>query len=220
MCQSTELAAARAISWETIADQVSSDIITTLQTDEAFMTAKTTRDQCYQACRSLRVNRHPVVPSALIGRILGIDRSLVKRHFQKILDHPNGIPPNGRPSILTLQQKEELIAAILDGYVHHRPLTIEQVKHFIEKQFHLSLDRGTLCPLLGRDPCIKSCQGLQMEEKRINVTTEAIMTFFEEAINLVQGVLAHFVLNMDDVPVSRAGKRITLMAWIGADSSF
>jgi hypothetical protein len=38
-----------------------------------------------------------------------------------------------------------------------------------------------------------------MEEKRINVTTEAILTFFEEAINLVQGVPAHFVFSMDEI---------------------
>jgi hypothetical protein len=84
-----------------------------------------------------------------------------------------------------------------------------------------------------------------MEDKRIHVTIEQIQEYFQHAAAVLDGVPAHFVFNMDEmghqdwadrqtktcyvpvyhprdevsVPVSRTGRRITLVACIGADGS-
>jgi hypothetical protein len=85
-----------------------------------------------------------------------------------------------------------------------------------------------------------------MEEGRVNVTPEQISSFFATLIATIDGIPAHFVLNMDEMghqdwadrqrltcyipatvpgdsvymPVSRLGKRITLIACIAADGSY
>jgi hypothetical protein len=84
-----------------------------------------------------------------------------------------------------------------------------------------------------------------MEEKRLEVTPEEIAEYFQRASEALDGVPAHFVFNMDEMghqewadkqtrtcyvpsehvadevpyPVSRTGKRITLVACIAADGS-
>jgi hypothetical protein len=84
-----------------------------------------------------------------------------------------------------------------------------------------------------------------MEDKRTEMTEDAILEFFRRAIEVTDGVPFHFIFNMNEMghqdwahrgeqtcvvpaahhddyvymPVSRAGKRITLMACIAADGS-
>jgi hypothetical protein len=84
-----------------------------------------------------------------------------------------------------------------------------------------------------------------MEELRRDVTIEVILTFFQRNTEIVEGVLAHFVFNMNEIghqdwtepaekicygpayyaekyiyiPVSRADKLIALIACIAADDS-
>jgi hypothetical protein len=93
---------------------------------------------------------------------------------------------------------------------------------------------------------LKSCPGIPIETGRLGVTQEQIIEFFREAIETIEGVPAHFVFNMDEMghqdwadwkkqicivpsshpddhvnmPVPRSGKRITLLACLGADGSF
>jgi hypothetical protein len=85
-----------------------------------------------------------------------------------------------------------------------------------------------------------------MEEKRFQVTAEDIAAYFNRFAEVVEGVSAHFVDNMNEMryqesadrqekmcyvpashsgpqlyfPVPRTGKRITLIRCIAADGSF
>jgi hypothetical protein len=82
-----------------------------------------------------------------------------------------------------------------------------------------------------------------MEDHRLDVTPESIIEYFQRAIEAIDGIPAHFVFNADEMgrqrwanrdertyfvpvshpedqvphPVSRAGKRIPLLACIAAD---
>jgi hypothetical protein len=84
-----------------------------------------------------------------------------------------------------------------------------------------------------------------MEDNSTEMTKDAILEFFRRAIEAIDGVPSHFIFNMDrmghrdwadrreqtcvvpaahhddyvDMPASRAGKRIILMACIAADGS-
>jgi hypothetical protein len=85
-----------------------------------------------------------------------------------------------------------------------------------------------------------------MEQGRVDVAPEQISSFFAILIATIDGIPAHFVLNMDEMdhqdwadrqrltcfvpaalpdgsvymPVSRLGKRITIIACIAADGSY
>jgi hypothetical protein len=116
-----QLDAARDVHWDDLALRIAGDTLTALRADEAFMNSATARAQCYHACRILRSDTPPSFPSALISRILGIDRGAVKRHFKKGLSDPGDTPRNGRPSILGTEQRRELGDAIHQRYAARRP---------------------------------------------------------------------------------------------------
>jgi hypothetical protein len=71
---------------------------------ETFMNATRTPEQCRHACRILRIESSPDIPSAMIGRILGIGRTLVNHHFKKGLNFMDAPPRNGQPSFLSHEQ--------------------------------------------------------------------------------------------------------------------
>jgi hypothetical protein len=64
-----------------VRDQVETDI-THADMDQSFMSYQCERDQCFHACRVLRMNRIPAVPSSVIGRILKIDKGRPNREFK------------------------------------------------------------------------------------------------------------------------------------------
>jgi hypothetical protein len=242
---STRLAPANDIDWAALSRGVELSILEALQTDEMFTTSTNLRLQCYHACRILRLEHQPCIPYSLIGRILGTDKKTVKRHFQKHSKRPNGAS-NGRPPILTPLQMDELFESVADAYRNSKPWTIAQLRLYIERVFQISLEKSTLHHMVERDPRLKTCRGIPMEDSRVAGTSEQITEFFREGFEILQGVPAHFVFNMDEMghqqwadrkeitcvvpsqhegdhvnfPVQRTGKRITLIACIALDGSF
>jgi hypothetical protein len=123
--------------------------------------------------------------------------------------------------------------------------TFADINAFIETRFHIHLIKQTIHKILKRDPRVKSCRGILMEDERTEVTQEQILDLFRNAIEAIDGVPSHFVFNTDEMghqdwadpaeqvcvvpvthesnhvylPVSRASKRIKLMACIVADGS-
>jgi hypothetical protein len=239
------LAPASELGWSSLLIYIAVNIAEALRADERFVNGMTARAQYYHGCRMFRLERSPAVPYAMIGRILQVDRGTGKRHFRKDADHGDAEFLIGRPSVLSVSEHEELVHAIIARYEDRRPMSIGEVHFFLEDRFKKFIDRNTLWHLLRRDARIKTCRGIPIEEPRLNVTPEAIMAFLQHAMEVVQGVPARFVFNMDEmghqdwtdrpettcvvpslhgdrqvyIPISRAGKRITLMACIALDDS-
>jgi hypothetical protein len=73
------------------------------------------------------------------------------------------------------------------------------VMNFLQSQVKEALDKNTVYHILARDPRIRSCRGVPMEEKRLEVTPEEIAEYFRRASEALDGVPAHFVFNMDEM---------------------
>jgi hypothetical protein len=99
---------------------------------------------------------------------------------------------------------------------------------------------------MAKEERIKTCKAKPMEEARLEVTDDEILQYFRDLYSQVHGVPAHFVMNMDEMghqpyadakdavcfvpsdfrdpivryPVSRVGKRITLIGAVFADGSY
>jgi hypothetical protein len=125
------------------------------------------------------------------------------------------------------------------------PWTIEDVNADIEEHFRVHLTKQTIQESLKLDARVKSCRRIPTQDRRTEVTSKEISDFFRRVIEIIDGVRSRFVFNMDEMghqawadrteqvcvlpsphesdhvylPVSRAGKRITLMACIAADGS-
>jgi hypothetical protein len=78
-------------------------------------------------------------------------------------------------------------------------MSIGEVHFFLKDRFKKSIDRNMLWHLLGRDAQIRTCHGIPIEEPRLNVTPEADMAFLQHVMEVIQGVPAHFVFNMNEI---------------------
>jgi hypothetical protein len=131
------------------------------------------------------------------------------------------------------------------AYINRISWTLADVSVYIASQFFIQLSRQGMHEILKRDSRVKSCRGIPMGEKRTEGTEDTTLEFFRTAIKAIDGVSSHFVFNIDEMrhqdwvdrgqqtcvvpaadhedyvymPVSRAGKRITLMACIVTDVS-
>jgi hypothetical protein len=222
------------------------ELIACLSGDDAFSQSQSFREQCFHACRILRMNHIPPVPFAVIGRLLQVDKGTVRNHWQTFKAQENLIRQQGRPSLLTQEELDETVAIIIDAHYERRPLSGPEIRDLIHRKFGKSLRLDTLYQLLKRDGRVKSCAGTPMEDSRLHVTEQAIRDYFATLCANVSGAPAHFVFNMDEMghqtwadareiicfvpgdypdetvpyPVSRTGKRVTLVACIAADGSF
>jgi transposase len=88
---------------------------------------------------------------SMIGRILGIDKGLVRRQFKCVIAHLNDRSPNRRPSILSQEQRNQLIEAISQAYATRVPWTIAHVNAYIEEHFRVHFTKQTIHELLKRD---------------------------------------------------------------------
>lgn len=241
-----DLAPAREIDWDVVVRTLEESIVDALRNDEAFTQSTDLRSQCFHACRILRVNRLPCVPYSLIGRILGVNKGTIQRHFKQCARHADAPPANGRPPLLNPAEQAAVCDFVADAYRRRSPCVLAELKAHIVSTFHVVLEKSTLCHIIGRDPRLKTCRGIPIEAKRAEVTPEQIRNFFAEALTIAEGVPSHFVFNMDEMghqewadrkeiicvvpidhegdhvclPVPRTGKRITLLSCIALDGSF
>jgi hypothetical protein len=216
-----------------------------LAADELFGSCLSSGQKCIHACRVLREECKPEVPYSIIGQVLGLNRGTVYDHWKKFkrqrISHPRG-----RPSILTAEQLTTLINFLMSSFQKNEPVTITEARRFVKDQFDIDIIPNTLHHVIARDGRVKSVPASPMEDTRMAVTMEQIQTYFQELDQALSGVPAHFVFNLDEMghqswadaktkicyvpielqathisyPVSRKGKRITLIACIAADGSF
>jgi hypothetical protein len=132
------------------------------------------------------------------------------------------------------------------AYERKKPLTVHQLYGFARDWLQVDVSTNTMHHIMSRISSIKSVTAIPMDEKRLKVTTDQIKEYFANLFANVSGAPAHFVFNMDEMghqtwsdahnktcfvpsdhpgdemfyPVSRTGKRITLVACVAADGSF
>jgi hypothetical protein len=217
-----------------------------LEADEGFRSSSTLREQCFHACRILRHGRDEPVPYSFIGALLNIDKSTVRKQERKLDDPVQFSASAGRPRLLDGPTLESLRQHVIARDEQRCPPSLSEISRFLKSEFGLAILPNTLSHILQRDPAIKSCKGVPIDAKRIEVTIDQIRDYFSRLFAPVSGAPAHFVFSMDEMghqewadapdkvcfvpvshrgdhvfsPVSRTGKRITLLACVAADGSF
>jgi hypothetical protein len=225
-----------------------SEMLAFLTQDVNFSSCTTVRERCYWACQLLtrRSDGKEIVPFAAIGRILGEDRGHIKRNWERFKKQGNSNRPRGRHCILECNEHEFIVNEILAGFNMRRPMTVHMACNLIHERFGKEILPDTMYHIMARDARIRTCQAKPMEDSRLQVTDEDILQYFHELYSKVNGIPAHFVANMDEMghqpfadakdticfvpstflesfvpyPVSRVGKRITLIGSIFADGSY
>jgi hypothetical protein len=93
------LAPARHVDWDAVGHELENGTIQALTADNDFTSSENEQSQCFDACRILRMERTLAIPYSLIGRVLTIDKNIVRRHFRRGLTDFDGPVANRRPSL-------------------------------------------------------------------------------------------------------------------------
>lgn len=221
------------------------DVAEFLRTNPEFAASTTSRERCYHACRLLRDECAPPVSYRTIGDVLGLAPGTVAKNYAKFKVKGSEIGRAGRPPILLIDEYEEVIRKILRCHEERCPMTVFQVCEMIRERWGKEMIPDTFYKIAKKDPRIRSCTAIAMENVRLAVSQEDIDNHFEYLRDTIDHVPAHFVFNMDEMghqpwadalaitcfvpaeypdqtvhyPVSRQGKRVTLIACIAADGS-
>jgi hypothetical protein len=216
-----------------------------LESDSAFLESTTFREQCAHSCAVLRDRHQPKFTWSVIAQIFGVARSTIQEHVALYKLRGNSPGTAGRPSCLTREELEELVQQITECYDRARPLSIHDLLAYISNNFDLNISPDTLYHILQRESRIRSITALPCEDKRLQVPEHEIIHYFHCLAATISGVPPHFVFNVDEMghqdwadagkktcyvpstcthseiryPVSRTGKRLTLIACICADGS-
>ena len=204
--------------------------------DDAFMHAKTFREQCFYV-----FHRFPEVPDYQLAKFFGIDKGSVSFQRQRFT-----VPAkkHGRPSILTDEQVASVSEYVEERLAHSSPPTCNDVLNFIYENFGISILPDTFRHWINRKTNFATANAAPMEEKRLSVTGDQILAYYEALKRATEGVPAALVMNLDESgfqkfadarnetvitrkgcchpkhPVSRAEKRATFLAAITASGNF
>jgi hypothetical protein len=100
---------------------------------------------------------------------------------------------------MTPDEQEDLVSRIDERYANYHPMTIQDIAQNITERYRTTMDANSIRHMLVRDPLDKPCNGLPMEERRLQTTAESIAAHFERLNEVIDGVSAHFVYNMDEM---------------------
>jgi hypothetical protein len=238
------LSVPRAMNYHVV--QIGAQIESLLMADNDFIASSSFREQCARACMILRERQDHPVPYSLIARVMGVSKGTVRDHYMTFLMEGNRIGQSGRPSLLSPDEMNQLVNAILSCHARKEPMRMQHIRRLIEVSFEKEICSNTLHHILANDPRIRSFPALPMESNRLEVTGEQVTNYFSHLFQTISGAPCHFVFNMDEMghqdwadaketvcygsadstedrlyyPVPRTGKRITLIACIAADGSF
>jgi hypothetical protein len=140
----------------------------------------------------------------------------------------------------------DLVATIIKCHSERKPMRATDVKQYVMRKWGKDISTNTLHHMLKKNKDVKSVPAKPMEDKRVMVGINVIRDYFDVLGQTVSGTPAAFVFNMDEMghqvwadaqdtvcfvpasetasvvyfPVSRTGKRITLIACIAADGTY
>jgi hypothetical protein len=217
-----------------------------LENDVRVLSSTSKKAKCYWACVLLREETKPAVPYRLLAHYMEVSHVLVHRYYKEYntFTHQPGSP--GRHAILCEEHLYEVSEFIETAFLNRNPVTAKAVQSFIQEHYGIFVLNNTIHHILSKLDRFKTVVAHPMEESRVQVTTEQIIQYLCFLAQQLNGVPAHFIFNMDEMghqefadandkivfvpieytgnsisyPVSRTGRRITLVAAIGLDGSY
>jgi hypothetical protein len=214
--------------------------------DADFLNSSTFREQLWHAFRILRRDFQPKVSFQKIADMFGVAKSTVHAHVKNFEENGNLPGSPGRRSKFTIEQRDAIATLVTASWQARRPLRLTELKNVIANEWGIAVDRSTLSRTIRKDRRLRTVTGKPIEDARMGVAETQIDEYFNSLEGCVTGCPAHFVFNVDEMgyqayadrteakfvvpsicqdeflyyPVSRRGKRITLIACIAADGSF
>jgi transposase len=113
-----------------------------------------------------------------IGRILGIDKGTVRCVSKCYEALGAALGRNGRLSILGDERREGLVRQI-EATCHHGIPWTTKILQFFQERAAEAVDKNSVYHWLHRESRITSCRGVPTEDRRLEITPEIIVDYFQ-----------------------------------------
>jgi hypothetical protein len=130
--------------------------------------------------------------ATFIRRILGIDKRTLEYHSTRYETLGTALGRNGHLSILGDERCKDLVRQTEAASHRGIPWTITEILQFFQERAAEAVNWNNVYHWLHRQPRIKSCRGVPMEDRRFEITPEVIANDFQRAIDMIDGLPAHF----------------------------
>jgi hypothetical protein len=74
----------------------------------------------------------------MIGKLLSADSGTIRKHWEHFKDRQNLLRHAGRPSLLTSEELDEIVALTTDAYFERRPLSGPEIRDIIHRRHQKS----------------------------------------------------------------------------------
>jgi hypothetical protein len=112
-------------------------------------------------------------------KLFNISKGTIQRRDTASIRHPATLWVNVGPLILSQEEHDDLANHIIDADTSTRAWTMRDVINHITERYGKTMDVNSTRHMLDRDPRIKSCRGVPMEERRLQVRAEDITADYE-----------------------------------------
>jgi hypothetical protein len=125
---------------------------------------------------------------------LGTDKGTAKYYSRRYEALGAALGRNGHPSILSEEHREDFVRQIKETYHHGILWTIVEILQSLQERAAETVDKNSVYRWLNREARIKSCCGVPMEDRRLEVAPEAIADDFQRPIDMIDGPCTRFIL--------------------------
>ena len=133
-----------------------------------------------------------------ISLLFGVKPGTIHKHYLRMNKDRRAVV--GRPSILTDEQINHMIAHVTHQYGLKNSPNFDDLLDYVFKTFHISIHTPTLRSIIKRVPQLKTAIGIPLEESRIDVPLKIILDHYNILDALLQRELIPpgFFFNVDE----------------------
>jgi hypothetical protein len=139
------------------------------------------------------------VSFGVLSTLLEVEWSNIRRYWSLYQKQGNENLKTGRDTILTPDEHEWVVEKIYETFSQNNPVTVCQMYRMIFDRFEKQMLPDTLYHVMRRESRIRTCLGKPMEDNRLQVTNKQLLEYFAALYSIVNGIPAHFVINMDEM---------------------
>lgn len=176
--------------WENRVSPVHLAFFQELSSCPAFTEATSFREQCkliFERCRG--------VPHNQIAKFFDVDGNSVREQYKKLSQTPK---PSGRPPILNEEQAASVLAFLRERANSPNPATVSDCLNFVKENFRIDMLPDTCRKWINRSTAFCTVEAEPMDQKRLEVSHDQIVSYFDNLREALTGVPAALVFNLDE----------------------
>jgi hypothetical protein len=162
-----------------------------------FQNAQTFREQCHILAAHLRSDPvHPEFSFDELAHILGLPHGeSIRKQTKKSLINPN---PEGRPPLIGKEARIYLEKIIVERTKIRNPVSIYELTESLRELFNIIVTTDTMAKYFRRDKIFTTAIGVPMEQKRLQISHNYLLNWYQEVNLAIRNIPRYFRFNMEE----------------------